>query len=345
MDIGVFVWQGGPSDYRNNDRVSWISENGKQITFIATIGRRVKHVRFYIYHDDKPINSGFLSISFVNSNFVTFIFITKRRITSNFTNNVCNIIASFCLSIHIVDQCSCWTTHISSLFSIQISQPGWWRHSAWKGTPESPDYWKLQSISPPAPPRNKKEILSSLSKESREGKRVAFDFPEERLALPGKWTVGGKQPQVRTKKRKEGRKRRGGDSTRILGARARQFCGWRTPSQLAVSTEWRAAHSCYGPESHAATPQGLSHLLLSAVLSLGINWARPVRLQRKNPSSTEMVYIRETEWISARGVSPPIPFFLSPPNRALSFTTAFLIFFLPPVRTSRSNLLLRDPAD
>ena len=36
------------------------------------------------------------------------------------------------------------------------------------------------------PPRNKKEILSSLSKESREGRKVAFDFSEERLALPGK---------------------------------------------------------------------------------------------------------------------------------------------------------------
>lgn len=304
----------------------------------------MKYVRFYIYQDDKLINFGILSISFVNSNFVTIIFITKRIITANFRNSVCNIIASFCLSIHIVDQCGCWTTHISSLFSIQISQPRWWRHSVWTRKRNARVPWLLKTPIHLSP-RNKKEILSSLSKESREGKRVAFDFPEERLALPGKWTVGGKQPQVRTKKRKEGRKRRGGDSTRILGARARQFCGWRTPSQLAVSTEWRAAHSCYGLGSHAATPQGLSHLLLSAVLSLGINWARPVRLQRKNPSSTEMVYIRETEWISARGVSPPIPFFLSPPNQALSFTTAFLIFFLPPVRTSRSNLLLRDPAD
>lgn len=64
------------------------------------------------------------------------------------------------------------------------------------------------------------------------------------------------QPASGRKNGKEGRKRRGGNSTRILGARARQFCGPRTPSQLAVSTKRCGTHSSCGPGLTRRQPEG-----------------------------------------------------------------------------------------
>ena len=163
----------------------------------------------------------------------------------------------------------------------------------------STGHWKLQSVSARRGDR-KGILLPSSPKDAREGRAATFDLNRaKRLALSdeseqseatrrkseGRTKTRKKGRKKRRKEgRKEGRKRRGGgDSTRILGARARQFCG--SKDAFTISDIYRTARGAFFFSADLAptrqTPQGLSHLLLSAVLSLGINWARPVRLRGK----------------------------------------------------------------
>ena len=209
--------------------------------------------------------------------------------------------------------------------------------------------------------RKKEEQLLSTYQSKKPGSlgRKGTVGGYSRCKSEGKTKKGKKE---RKEEKKEGRKRRGGsDSTRILGARARQFCG--PEDAFTISDIYRTARGAFffadlGPTRQ--TPQGLSHLLLSTVLSLGINWARPVRLRGKRERERErengsLVYGDGTPYPRNRmnfclcdGVSPPRSHLsFTPWNQAFSFHDQALLIFssFPGRNVERSNLLLRDPAD